>query len=330
METVAESVDPVSGLPVVSLYGDDESSLTPDPALLEGLDALVVDLQDVGARYYTFAASAVRCLVPAAAAGVRVIVADRPNPLDGVTIEGGPVRDDHRSFVGESSIPNRHGMTLGEICVLETRRRGVDVDLTVVPARGWLREQAWPATELPWVLPSPNMPTWESALVYPGACLFEGTNLSEGRGTTRPFELVGAPFLEARELARTLDALALPGVVFRPTAFRPMFQKHAGEVCFGVQIHVTDTRAFRPVLTGLAVVRAARHAAPEAFRWRTEPYEFVADKPAFDLLAGGPEWRLAIENGSDPREIAASWRTFENEHRACIRSASVYEIDSGQ
>jgi uncharacterized protein YbbC (DUF1343 family) len=311
MVAVDERRDALTGLPVVSLYGDDESSLTPSEAALAGLDLLVADLADVGARYYTFYATIVRALGAAARAGLRVVVCDRPNPLGGVLIEGNLVAPGYRSFVGELPVPNRHGMTVGELCRFAAVERGLALDLTVVPCAGWSRAQWWDATGLPWVLPSPNMPTLETATVYPGMCLVEGTNLSEGRGTTRPFELAGAPWLDGRALAAQLERWGLPGVAFRPARFLPAFQKHAGSECQGVQLHVTDRLAFRPVLTGVAFLAAARAQDPARFRWRTEPYEFVADRPAIDLLAGGPGWREAIETGVEPAVIAAAWAADE-------------------
>ncbi len=307
MIAVDERRDPLTGLPVVSLYGATEASLTPDPATFDGIDTLVIDLADVGARYYTFFATAVRALPVAAGCGVRVLVADRPNPLGGTHIEGNVIPPDWRSFVGELPLPNRHGLTLGELCRHAARTRAIDVDLTVVPAEGWRRAAHWDETGLPWIAPSPNMPTLDTAFVYPGMCLVEGTNLSEGRGTTRPFEWCGAPWLDANALAERLTAFDLPGVVFRPLSFRPSFHKHAGQDCGGVQVHVTDRQTFRPVLTGLAFVAAARALDPGRFAWRTEPYEFVSDRLAFDLLAGGTGWREALESGADPRDIAAGW-----------------------
>ena len=324
MIAVHERRDPVSGLPVVSLYGADEASLAPRPADVEGLDLLVADLVDVGARYYTFFATVVRCLPVLAAAGVPLLVLDRPNPLGGVGIEGGPVEPRFASFVGELDVPNRHGLTLGELVLLAARQRGLEAGLEVVPADGWRREQWWDGTGLPWVGPSPNMPTLDTAVVYPGGCLYEGTNLSEGRGTTRPFELVGAPWLDPRRLAHRLARWSLPGCVFRPVAFVPGFQKHAGQVCGGVQVHVTSRHDFRPVLTGLAVVAAARAQDPGSFRWRDEPYEFVSDRLAFDLLAGGTAWREALEAGADPREIAAGWRSHERAFAARRRDLLLY------
>lgn len=323
MVPVDESRDPVSGRPVVSLYGATEDSLTPKAEHLAGLDALVIDLADVGARYYTFVATAIRCLAPAARQGVRVVVLDRPNPLGGA-IEGSLVAPAHASFVGEEPIPVRHGMTIGELCRFAAERRRIDIELEVVPVLGWERQRYWDETGLPWIAPSPNMPTLDTALVYPGGCLFEGTNLSEGRGTTRPFELVGAPWLDARSLAARLTALELPGVVARPVVFVPAFHKHAQQACGGVHLHVVDRAAFRPVLTGLAVVAAARSLAPDAFRWRTEPYEFVADRLAFDLLAGGVDWRQSLERGADPREIARDWSAHERAFAESAEAALLY------
>ena len=321
---VDERRDPLTGLPVVSLYGTDEASLAAAPEAFDGLDALVVDLADVGARYYTFAATAIRALPAAAARGVRVIVADRPNPLGGEDVEGNDVEPRFHSFVSELSIPNRHGLTLGELCLWAARTRGIDVALEVVPAEGWRRADCWDETGLPWVLPSPNMPTLDTALVYPGMCLVEGTNLSEGRGTTRPFELAGAPWLDPGRLAARLDAFRLPGVAFRPTVFRPAFHKHAGRDCGGVQIHVTDRATFRPTLTGLAFVAACRAEDPERFGWRTETYEFVSDRLAFDLLAGGEGWRRGLEAGADPRELACAWGPSEAAFRAARADLLLY------
>lgn len=324
MVAVDDLRDALTGLPVVSLYGATEDSLTPRPEVLADVDLLVVDLADVGARYYTYAATAVRALPVAAAAGLRVIVADRPNPIGGETVEGAALDPRFRSFVGELGVPQRHGLTVGELCRWAVRERRLDVDLAVVPAPGWRRGQWWDETGLPWVLPSPNMPTLDTAAVYPGSCLLEGTNLSEGRGTTRPFELVGAPWIDPGQLAGRLAREDLPGVAFRPTLFVPAFQKHAGTVCGGVQLHVTRRQDFRPVLTGLAVVAAARALDPERFRWRTETYEFVSDRLAFDLLAGTSAWREALEAGVPPTEIARAWPADEQHFRDAREEVLLY------
>jgi len=293
---------------VHSLYGATVESLRPTAAQLAGLDALVIDLQDVGSRYYTFQATMLFCLEAAAPLGLSVMILDRPNPLGGA-VEGPGVEAGFESFVGPHSIPTRHGLTMGELARLYAAERRLDVDLTVIPCDGWRRGTFFDETGLPWVLPSPNMPTVETAVVYPGGCLLEGTNQSEGRGTTRPFELCGGPAVDPAALARRLDADALPGVRFRPAWFRPTFQKHAGAECGGVQLHVTDRRAYRPVRTGLAVLAALR-AAP-GFAWRTEEYEFVRDKPAIDLLFGSARERLGLDAGVPWPELAAAWEAGE-------------------
>jgi uncharacterized protein YbbC (DUF1343 family) len=322
MVAVDEWRDPVSGLPVVSLYGEDEASLAPPSAALEDVDVVVADLMDVGARYYTFVASMVRTMEVAAQCGCRVVIADRPNPIGGRAVEGPRVDARHRSFVGELSVSNRHGMTAGELCRWAVRERRIDVELRIASVEGWRRDEWWDETGLPWVPPSPNMPTLDTATVYPGACLLEATLLSEGRGTTRPFELVGAPWLDPRSFARRLSDFGLPGVAFRPLIFVPAFQKHGGAPCGGVQIHVLSRSLFRPVLTGVALLAAARAEDPQRFEWRREPYEFVADRPAIDLLAGSTTWREAIEGGASPREIEAAWRpdqaAFEEEREALL------------
>lgn len=319
MVGVAEARDSVTGLPMYSLYGADEASLVPRPEMLAGLDAVVYDIQDIGSRYYTYVWTLLHMMQVAAPLGVEVVVLDRPNPIGGVDVEGGAIRPDFRSFVGRVSMPVRHGMTAGEIARMCNEVEGIGCKLTVVEMRGWSRDRDFDATGLPWVLPSPNMPTLDTAYVYPGMCLVEGTELSEARGTTRPFELVGAPFVsyaEARALAESLEREDLPGVRFRPVVFTPMFQKHARRRCGGLQLHVASRRGFRPYLTGVAVLRAFRHMFPEAFQWRTREYEFIAHHPAIDLLTGGAEVREGIDAGRSLEAIAASWRPAEDEFRA--------------
>ena len=297
MEAVGGGVHPPSGLPAVSLYGTSVESLKPSPKDLEGLDALVFDVADVGARYYTYAWTMMLAMEACAERGLRFVVCDRPNPIGGA-IEGAAQDPAFLSFVGLHPISVRHGMTLGELASLLSAEKSLEVDLDVVPVRGWARDMPFSATGLPWVSPSPNIPTPATALVYPGMCLLEGTNLSEGRGTTRPFEVFGAPWLRAAPVADLLNALGLPGVVFVPTHFRPMFDKHAGEICGGAMFHVTDASAFSSFATGLAIVDAARRTAPKEFRWRTEPYEFDP-RPAIDLLTGSASFRERLESGGD-------------------------------
>ncbi len=303
--------DPLLGLIVVSLYGAELSSLRPQPGHLEDLDLLIVDLQDVGSRYYTYIWTLVLCMEVCASLEdpPKVLVLDRPNPLggDGSAVEGPGIKSGFHSFVGHHDLPNRHGLTIGELARLCRQERGLQVELEVLEMEGWRREHLFDDTGLPWVLPSPNMPTLDTALVYPGGCLVEGTNLSEGRGTTRPFELTGAPFMDGQALARALRGAGLPGVLPRSVGFTPTFQKHKGSLCGGVQLHITDRESFRPLRTGVALLRAARQCWPEAFDWRDEAYEFVDDKPAIDLLAGGTWLREGVDGGADLEEICAGW-----------------------
>jgi uncharacterized protein YbbC (DUF1343 family) len=307
----------VSQLPVYSLYGDDPEDLSPKPEWLDGLDAIVIDLQDVGSRYYTYVWTAALMLKAAASAGVDVIVLDRPNPLGGIRVEGAPQRDGYLSFVGLYPIAVRHGLTIGELLSWVRNRENISRDaLRVVPMRGWQRSMTWSQTGLPWVMPSPNMPTLDTATAYPGGCVIEGTTLSEGRGTTRPFEIWGGPDLDVGPLL----ALDLHGATLRPIEFTPTFQKHAGQSCRGVQVHVTDAWVFRPYETYQRMLAAVLPSLPIERRWRTEPYEFVSDRPAIDLLTGGPELRAAIDEGASLEdELAFEARgaaQFDDERRA--------------
>jgi uncharacterized protein YbbC (DUF1343 family) len=296
--------DPRSGVPVHSLYGEHRR---PTAAMLEGLDTLVIDLQDVGARYYTFIWTMLLCLEACAAAGRRVVVLDRPNPLGGTGVEGNVLDPRYSSFVGLAPIPMRHGLTIGELAGFFAAWRGLDVDLQVVWMEGWRRDQHFDATGLPWVLPSPNMPTLDTAFVYPGGCLLEGTNLSEGRGTTRPFEILGAPFVDGRKLAAVLGAWNLPGCRFRPLEFEPTFHKFAGQVCGGVQVHVTDRVAFESVTTYTAAIAAIAGLWPDGFAWKQPPYEYETEKLPIDILAGGTLWREHVEGGLSPWQMKAHW-----------------------
>ena len=307
MEGVGDSTDPWTGLPVVSLYGDHEDSLAPARRALEGLDVLLFDIQDVGARYYTYAATLAKAMAACAEADVRVVVLDRPNPIGGDAVEGGVVRDGFESFVGEYPVAVRHGLTVGELAGFFHHELGIGAPADVVPMTGWRRGHWFDETGLPWVMPSPNMPTLDTATVYCGGCLIEGTDMSEARGTTRPFELVGAPWLCAPDYARRLAAYDLPGVTYRPVRFTPTFQKHAGVSCGGVQLHVTDRHRFRSLVTGVALIAAAMELAPDDFAWRTEAYEFRTNRPAIDLLAGNDVLRAQLEGGADLAEIEASW-----------------------
>jgi uncharacterized protein YbbC (DUF1343 family) len=296
MIPIDNEVDLLSGLDIKSLYGKNKDSLVPDPALLHDIDNLVFDIQDIGSRYYTFIYTMANCMIICKQAGTRMVVCDRPNPINGTSVEGNLVGEAWRSFVGQYPLPNRHGMTVGELARLFNEHFGIHCDLTVVPMSGWSREMWYDQTGMIWTPPSPNMPTLATATVYPGMCLIEGTLLSEGRGTTLPFEQIGAPFIDPHKLVARLetDSHLLPGVFFRPQYFKPMFQKHAGEVCAGLQLHITDRDQFKPLLTTLALLRAIAEIYPDQLQWKTEPYEFVSDRLAIDLLYGNPKLRETI------------------------------------
>jgi uncharacterized protein YbbC (DUF1343 family) len=300
-------------VPVVSLYGDSEASLRPDPATLEDLDVLLFDIQDIGSRYYTYQATLGFMMEVAATTETKVVVLDRPNPLDGVSVEGNVVLKGFESFVSAYPLANRHGMTMGELGLYFQKERGVECALEVVRCTGWRRDQYIDETDAPWVLPSPNMPTLETAIIYPGLCLIEGTNLSEGRGTTRPFHLVGAPWLDPRKFAALCQKGAqdagLEGVAFRAASFLPQFQKHAGQLCGGVEIHLTNRHALHALLLGWVIIEAARRCDPKNFAWRTETYEFIDNPIAIDLLCGSAEGRLAIEAGLPPGDWVRAWDT---------------------
>ena len=301
MIAVGSDDTPSGRVPVVSLYGERFEDLVPKPEHLAGLDAVVCDLPDVGSRYYTFVWTTFLVMKACAATGKPVFVLDRPNPLGGFAVEGNLPEERLLSFVGLRPVPARHGMTPGELARWANDESALGCDLHVVPMRVYGRPEAAPrgrVGETPeWVLPSPNMPTPDTALVYPGMCLLEGANLSEARGTTRPFETVGAPWIDPDAAAERANALGLPGVLFRPHVFRPTFHKFAGQDCGGVQLHVTDRGAFRPFETGLRLVKLLRDLDPSRFRWRRETYEFRSDVPAIDLLAGTPRFRELVDAG---------------------------------
>jgi uncharacterized protein YbbC (DUF1343 family) len=294
-------------VPLYSLYSETRE---PTSAMLQGLDVLVIDLQDVGARIYTYIYTMANCLRAAGRHGVPVIVCDRPNPIGG-SVEGAVLAPGYESFVGLYPIPMRHGMTIGELARFFNAAFELGADLTVSPMDGWQRQMYADQTDLCWVMPSPNMPTVDTAVVYPGTVLFEGTMLSEGRGTTRPFELVGAPWIDAEGFAAAMNALSLPGVHFRPAAFEPTFQKHAKTACGGCQIHVTDRAIFRPVLTGAALIATFHRFDPDRFGWRQPPYEYEHHKLPIDILAGSDAFRLQVESSTPIAEIAASWHADE-------------------
>lgn len=328
MVAADDATDPWTGVPIVSLYGDDEGTLRPEPGTFDEIDVLLVDVQDVGSRYYTYLATAVWTTAAALDAGVEVRLLDRPNPLGGEIVEGPRVQSGFESFVGAFPHPVRHGLTAGEVATLELRRAGRSTDpadgFRVVPMTGWRRSMTWRETGWPWIAPSPNMPTRETAALYPGACLIEATEISEGRGTTRPFLLIGAPGVDGVALCAELESRAIPGVSFLPTFFRPGYQKHAGRVCGGVEQVVTDPSALPAFRAGCELLDALRNVAPEAFEWRREAYEFVRDRPAIDLLVGGPELRELLEAGEDWREWAGEWSAEEDGFRDERRDVLLY------
>lgn len=311
MVTVAAERNLTPRTEIVSLYGTTADSLRPTGDQLADIDVLVFDIQDIGSRYYTYQATLGYMMEVAAQTGTRVLVLDRPNPIDGVTLEGNIVQPGFESFVSAYPLAVRHGMTMGELARFFQDDCRIECAVEVVPCEGWDPRRRFDATGLPWVFPSPNMPTLETALIYPGMCLVEGTNLSEGRGTTRPFHLVGAPFLDAgrfTSLCRdgALDA-GLEGVTFRAATFEPRFQKFAGQVCHGVEVVVTNADALEAFLLGLVVLEAAMRASPTHFKWRTETYEFVDTPIAIDLLCGSNEARVGLMSRIAPRTLVSGW-----------------------
>ena len=305
MVETPHDTDAETGLPVYSLYSETRE---PTEQMLENLDVLVCDLQDVGCRIYTFVYTIANCMRPAKEFGKKVIVCDRPNPINGVTVEGNLLEPEYASFVGQFPLPTRHGMTPGELARMFNEKWEIGCDLEVIKMDGWSREFWFNEMDLHWVLPSPNMPTLDSATVFPGTVHLEGTQMSEGRGTTRPFELIGAPYVNAAGLARNLNSRDLPGVYFRPTNFLPTFQKHSGSVCGGVQIHVLERERFEPVVAGVAILRACLDLYGEQLRWKEPPYEYVFDKNPFDVISGTDKLRKALERGDSLEQIKASWQ----------------------
>ncbi len=306
-DNMVESRDarhPRFDVPIYSLYSDTRE---PTAHMLDGLDRLVIDLPDVGTRVYTYAYTMANCLRAARRRSLGVIVCDRPNPIGGLAVEG-PVLDPRfASFVGQFPIPLRHGMTMGELARLFNEHFGIGADLEVVAMDGWSRDMYHDDTGCPWVMPSPNLPTLDSATVYPGGVLLEGTNLSEGRGTTRPFELAGAPWIDGVRLATRMNDQSLPGVSARAVTFEPAFQKHTGQTCGGCQLHVTDRRVFKPVGTAVALIAACREQSTDAFAWREPPYEYEREKRPIDILSGSEQVRTQIDDEIAPAEIARSW-----------------------
>ena len=316
-----DATDRKTGLPVYSLYSETRE---PTEAMLQDVDVLVFDMQDVGCRIYTFIYTMANCMRAARQFGKRVIVCDRPNPINGTQVAGNTLEPEFASFVGLFPIPTRHGMTPGELALLFNKNFNIQCELDVVTMDGWNRDSWHDETDAPWVLPSPNMPTVDAATVFPGTVHFEGTQMSEGRGTTRPFELIGAPYIDPDQYADYLNALQFEGVRFRACAFQPTFQKHARVTCGGVQIHVTDRNVFEPVSVGVAMVKAAYDLYPNDFRWKEPPYEYVYDKNPFDVISGTDKIRKAFEQGIGLHELLSSWKQPLQEFHEIRRAHLLY------
>lgn len=297
--------DRKTGLPVYSLYGHTRK---PAPDMLKDIDVMAIDLQDVGSRYYTFIWTMELCMQACLEAGKSVAIFDRPNPIGGYSVEGPVLDTAYASFVGQRPLPVRHGMTIGEIGMYLKTEFYPSLDFHLIPMQGWDRSMWFDETGLPWALPSPNMPTLDTAAVYPGMCLIEGTMLSEGRGTTRPFEIFGAPYIDPEALVKRLKDFRLPGVTFRPLFFQPTFQKHAGLLCGGAQIHVIKRERFKPFKTGVAILKAVHDLYPEQFTWKQPPYEYETEKMPIDILAGADRLRKEIESGEDLDRMEAWWK----------------------
>ncbi len=299
---VDHSMDAASGLPIYSLYGlSKELSAT----YLDAIDVILFDMQDIGARFYTFLSTLRYVLLSAAQNHKPVVVLDRPNPINGVDLEGPLLRPGYESFVGPAEIPIRHAMTYGELAQMMNEEQDIGADLTIIPMQGWRRTMWFDQTGLPWVPPSPGMAHFPAAIVFPGTCLIEGTNLSEGRGTALPFEILGAPWLDGDRLAKHLDQHAIPGVHFQPITFQPCTAKHAGSLCSGVQIHVIDRQVFQPLITGVRILAACQEIAQD--KYEILPTSWEGDRPHLDYLMGSNELRLALNSGLDITDLENQW-----------------------
>jgi uncharacterized protein YbbC (DUF1343 family) len=321
MIETGHAVDRRTQVPIYSLYSETRE---PTDEMLNDVDVIVVDLQGVGCRIYTFAYTMANCMRAAKRLGKKVIVCDRPNPIGGEMVAGNVTERGHESFVGQFSLPTRHGMTMGELARLFNEHFGIGCELEVVVLGGWSRDLWYGDTDGPWVLPSPNIPTPDSCKVFPGTVHLEGTQMSEGRGTTRPFELVGAPYIDADKYANALAAINLPGVAFRSCVFMPTFQKHGGKACGGVQIHVTDRAAFEPVSAGVAIVKTTHDLYRDEFRWKDPPYEYEFERNPFDVISGTTEMRAQVERGDSLSSIIESWQPALAEFKRVRRDHLLY------
>ncbi len=323
-DQIAVAEQPVTGGDIVSLYGDSAASLLPDQRFLQDIDLVMFDIQDIGSRYYTYSNTLALFMEAVSGRDIEILVLDRPNPLGGDTVEG-PLSDPaYSSFVGILPVPPRHGLTAGELANLYLDHKKLDINLSILSMKGWERSMHFPETGLHWVVPSPNMPTWQTALVYPGMCLFEGLNVSEGRGTTTPFLHFGAPFIEPGALSAYLASLGIEGVLFRPAYFKPSFHKYTGEISGAVFLHVTDPITLPPFMTGIAITAALHELYPDQLQFLREVYEFNDSFPAFDLLCGSGRQRTMIENNSSLAEIRESWADDEQKFLSAKQYYHIY------
>jgi uncharacterized protein YbbC (DUF1343 family) len=321
MIETAHTTDKITGLPIYSLYSETRE---PNEEMLQNVDALVFDLQDVGCRVYTFIYTMANAMKACAKFDKKFFVLDRPNPIGGVKVEGNLLETGYESFVGQFPIPMRHGLTVGELAQLFNKEFNINCELTVITMDGWQREYYMDETDAPWVMPSPNMPTVDTAVVFPGTVYFEGTQISEGRGTTRPFEIVGAPFIDARELVDALKELKLEGVIYRAINFLPTFQKHHKEPCSGVFLHITDRELFKPVINGIGIMKAIYDLYKNDFKWKNTGYEYVFDKNPFDVISGTDKTRKQFEEGIELKEIENSWKKDETDFRLLSEKYLLY------
>jgi uncharacterized protein YbbC (DUF1343 family) len=318
----ADMIDSDLNIPVFSLYG---KTRTPTEEMLNPIDMLLVDLQDVGTRVYTFIYTLSYCLEAAKAFNKKLVVLDRPNPINGLVVEGNCLDSDWRSFIGRYSLPMRHAMTIGELARLFNERFNIGCDLDVIPMKGWRRSMFFQQTGLPWVPPSPNLPSPVSAMVYPGQVIWEGTNVSEGRGTTLPFELFGAPYIIPKRILSTINAESIPGIILREMVFEPTANKWQGQPCRGFQIHVTDPNEFRPYETSLRLLQAVILHHRKEFKWKQPPYEYEAERLPIDLIIGDRKIRERLEKLESIDQIRESWQTKLNEFLDISRGFHLYE-----
>ena len=322
-DQVAANTGHISGIPITSLYGLSEASLSPTDEQFKDIDTVIFDIQDVGARYYTYAATLILFMQAIRRSKIELVVLDRPNPLGGEIVEGSMLKTGFGSFVGVTPVPVRHGLTIGEIALQAQKHFNTDVDLKVIKMDGWQRTMYFDDTELPWISPSPNMPSLNTALVYPGMCLLEGTNVSEGRGTTRPFEIFGAPFIQADKLLKHPAIKSLQGIRLIPFLFRPTFNKYKGELCNGLFLHITNRSVFEPFKTGVSIIKALFDEYPQ-FEFLHDVYEFNSVHPAFDLLCGSSNIREMIISVKTIDEISDTWREEQKNAQLAQRQFHIY------